>query len=123
MKKISDGIRDKSVPLILFCRGSSTFGEKLASIHPRAISVDWNADLAQMRQRISPNIALQGNLDPDILYAPFDVIRKEVTALLDAMQGDPGYIFNLGHGITPGTPPDAVKTLVDTVKCYSGATL
>lgn len=120
LKKICEGIKDKTVPIILFCRGSSSFGERLSSINPHAISVDWNADLATMRRGIPSSVALQGNLDPDILHAPFDVLKREVTALLNKMKGDPGYIFNLGHGITPDISPDAVKVLVDTVKNYSG---
>lgn len=117
MQKIVNQIK-KKVPVILFCRGSSAFATDLAHIAPSAISVDWNADLQQLRRAIPGSIALQGNLDPDVLYAPLPVVRREVNSLLQAMKGDPGYIFNLGHGITPGTPVDAVKTLVDCVKGF-----
>ena len=58
----------------------------------------------------------QGNLDPDVLQAPRVVVEREVKRLLNSMQGDPGYIFNLGHGIAPDVPVDNVKTLVETVK-------
>lgn len=64
------------------------------------------------------SIALQGNLDPDILYAPTVSLKKEVGILLDSMRGDPGYIFNLGHGVTPEVPVEAVRELVNTVKEY-----
>lgn len=106
------------VPVILFCRGSSVFAAQLAEAQPAAISVDWNADLSSIRRQL-PSIALQGNLDPDILHAPRSVVEREVQRLLDSMRGDPGYIFNLGHGITPEVPVDNVKALVETVQNYA----
>lgn len=115
LEKIVRRIKPK-VPVILFCRGSSVFAPQLAEIAPSAISLDWNCDLAEMRRRIPSSIAFQGNLDPDILYAPLPLLRKEVTHLLKIMHGDPGYIFNLGHGVTPEVPVDAVKVLVECVK-------
>lgn len=118
LEKISGSLKKRDLPLILFCRGSSAFAGLLASIRPCALSIDWNADLEELRKSFPPPLALQGNLDPDILCAPHAVIRKEVLKLLGAMRGDPGYIFNLGHGITPDVPPDAVQLLVDTVKYY-----
>jgi uroporphyrinogen decarboxylase len=111
-------MRPKGVPIILFCRGSSVFGPELASVQPAGISLDWNCNIAAMQSKIPPGIALQGNLDPDILYAPHHVIKKEVIGLLDSMQGNRGYIFNLGHGVLPDIPFDNVKFLVETVKCY-----
>jgi uroporphyrinogen decarboxylase len=69
-----------------------------------------------MRQKIPSSIALQGNLDPDILYAPCTIIKKEVKRIVDGMKGNPGYIFNLGHGIFPDVSVDAVKILVECVK-------
>lgn len=104
------------VPVIVFCRGASVFAPQLAEIAPSAISLDWNCDLAGVRKQTPASIALQGNLDPDILYAPLPVIKQEVKSLLKAMQGEQGYIFNLGHGITPQVPVEAVRTLVDAVK-------
>lgn len=115
MQKILKGIKP-NVPVIVFCRGSSIFAEQLAAIKPAAVSLDWQCDLAKVRQKLGPQICLQGNLDPDILYAPESVIRKEANALLRKMKGDPGFIFNLGHGMNPDMSPDAVKALVDAVK-------
>lgn len=115
-KKILDAV-GHLVPTILFCRGSSVFAEKMAQLNPAAVSLDWNCHLPSMRRVVPKTVALQGNLDPDLLYAPRDVLRKEVRRLLDGMKGDPGYIFNLGHGILPDTPVDAVKTLVEEVQC------
>lgn len=115
MKKILDRLKPK-VPVILFCRGSSTFASDMAKIVPSAISIDWNANIAGFRPLIPPSIALQGNLDPDVLYAPQPILRKEVIKLLESMHGDPGYIFNLGHGITPDVPVDNVRALIECVQ-------
>lgn len=117
LKKIIDRIKPK-VPVIIFCRGSSVFASAMASAGPNAISLDWNARLSDIRKIVPKTIALQGNLDPDLLYAPAATLKKETEALLLSMKGDPGYIFNLGHGITPEVPVDAVRLLVDTVKGY-----
>lgn len=117
LKKITDKIKSK-VPVILFCKGASVFASDLVQANPSAISMDWNAPLSRLRPMIPPSIAIQGNLDPDILYAPLPRLRQEVKALLDTMKGDPGYIFNLGHGITPEVPVEAVRELVDCVKGY-----
>lgn len=117
MKKILDRIMGK-VPVILFCRGSSIFAPELAKISPNAISIDWNANIASLRPTIPHSIALQGNLDPDILYAPTNVLKQEVIKLLQSMHGDPGYIFNLGHGISHDVPVDNVKTLVECVQSH-----
>lgn len=65
-----------------------------------------------------PEIALQGNLDPDILLRDSKTVIQETKALLDKMKGDPGYIFNLGHGVHKSTPRENVEALVDTVKSY-----
>lgn len=118
LKKITDAIKPK-VPVILFCRGTSSYTSEMAKIAPNAISVDWNARLTDLRRQIPSTITLQGNLDPDILYAPLDVVKRESNRLLSDMKGDPAYIFNLGHGITPGTPVDAVKAVVDCVRASS----
>jgi uroporphyrinogen decarboxylase len=112
------GRLERKVPVIAFCRGSSVFAPELAKIGLSAVSIDWNADISAMRKRIPLPTALQGNLDPDILHAPLSVIKKEVVDLLESMRGDKGYIFNLGHGITPEVPVEAVRVLVDTVKEY-----
>lgn len=117
IQKIKDGLI-KKVPFIIFCKGSSVFAPDLAEISPAAISLDWNADLALMRKRIAPSIALQGNLDPDILYGSPSFIYQEAMRILKGMEGDPGFIFNLGHGIHPDIPLESVQTLVDTVKAF-----
>lgn len=118
LEKILYGLKDSRIPTIIFCRGSSVFAQQLAEIAPAGISIDWNADITQMRSIVPSSIALQGNLDPDILYAPHNVIHKEVKKILRGMKSDPGFIFNLGHGIHPDIPMDAVSALVDCVQSY-----
>ena len=111
-----NSVRETEVPVILFCRGSSVFASALAALKPGAIGLDWNCRMADIRRQISPSIALQGNLDPDILYAPLPRIEAEVERLMREMNGDPGFIVNLGHGVAPDVSEEAVRTLVDCVK-------
>lgn len=118
MKRIADAIAARGVPVILFCRGSGAFAPLLAEAAPAAVSVDWTCSLSALRQIIPADIALQGNLDPDALYAPRAALQREVNALLKEMEGSSNYIFNLGHGIAPDVSPEAVATLVETVKAF-----
>ena len=121
MQKIVEAVKKRGIPIILFCRGSCLFVKELASIYPTAISLDWSGDLAELRKQIPPSIAVQGNLDPMALYASQESIRQRVDCLLKKMQGDPGYIFNLGHGLLPDIPVDNVKFLVDYVRSVAFA--
>jgi len=116
LQKILLGIQKTHIPSILFCRGSSVFAPQLATLNPAGIGIDWNCQLITMRQQVPASIALQGNLDPDLLYAPLSKIEQEVNRLLDQMTGDKGFIFNLGHGVLPDVSEDAVRTLVNCIK-------
>lgn len=116
LQKIRQELSQTNIPVILFCRGSSVFAEDLARMNPSCISLDWNCDIVKMRNRIPKHVALQGNLDPDVLYASKEILKKEIERILKGMKGDPAFIFNLGHGIMPDTPVDAVKMLVECVK-------
>ena len=96
--------------------------EKIAAIGADAVGLDWTVNLGQARARVGHQVALQGNLDPAILFAEPDQIRQQVIQTLDAY-GTPtaghGHVFNLGHGISQFTPPESVSVLVDTVHEYS----
>jgi uroporphyrinogen decarboxylase len=116
LERITKEIKRRGTPVILFCRGSSVFAPMLAEASPAAIGVDWNIDISQLRPAVGYPIALQGNLDPDILYAPRHTIQKEALRIVESMRKDSGFIFNLGHGIHPDTPMDSVKALVEIVK-------
>lgn len=118
LQKILNGLKETQVPAILFCRGSSVFAPLMVEAKPSAISLDWNADIREMRHRIPRDIALQGNLDPDVLLASEGALRQEVHKILSKMHDEPGFIFNLGHGITPQVNPSQVQVLVETIKGY-----
>lgn len=115
LKQIVTALKSDSVPVILFCRGSSSLPLELSALEPHAISFDWQKELSQIRSQVPTHIAVQGNFDPHLLKAPIPVITQTVTKLLNSMQGDPGFIVNLGHGILPDTPVDHVKAFVDLI--------
>lgn len=119
-QKLMQGMK-KNVPVILFCKGSGGYAHALAVLKPAGISLDWSCDMCAIRQQVGCKVALQGNLDPDVLLSSPATIQKEAGHLLQRMQGDPGYIFNLGHGITPDVPVDSVKTLVETIRRGNGS--
>ena len=104
------------IPIISFCKGSSVFAPLMADSKPDVISIDWNADLLNMKNSLPKGIAVQGNLDPFVLYADKKVIKDRIHKLFERMRGTDGFIFNLGHGIMPDIPFDNVKFAIDTVK-------
>lgn len=106
----------KKVPFIIFARGSCYFASEMISLSPHCISCDFGGSIADVRKQIPAKIALQGNLDPALLLTNPKTIEKQAKRLLYEMQGQKGYIFNLGHGIFPETPFENVKFLVDYVK-------
>ncbi len=118
MQKLLQTVNACCLPSILFCKGSSVFADQIAELSPAGIGLDWNCHLPKIRQQVGDRVCLQGNLDPDILYAPLDRIKDETLRLLDDMRGDRGFIFNLGHGIPPDVTEEAVRTLVESVKSY-----
>ena len=79
------------------------------------IGVDWRMPLDEGWRALGDDVAVQGNLDPPLLFAPRERLLARVDDVLQRAGGRPGHIFNLGHGILPGTPPDAVKAVVDRV--------
>ena len=85
------------------------------------IGVDWRLDMAKAVEQISPEFGIQGNIDPVALFAPDSELERMVVEILDAVGTRPGHIFNLGHGITPKTPPDNVAALVSAVHRESRA--
>jgi uroporphyrinogen decarboxylase len=116
IKEIIANLNRKDIPVISFCKGSSVFAPMMATAKPDVISVDWNADLLNIKQILPSGIAVQGNLDPFVLYADKSVIRKKIIELFERMRGENGFIFNLGHGIMPDIPFDNVKYAIEIVK-------
>lgn len=103
------------VPSIHFGVGTGALLELMREAGGDVIGLDWRVDLAEAWQGLEYDVAVQGNLDPLILFASPDEIRKRAAAILHKAAGRPGHIFNLGHGILPGTPEDHVIALVDAV--------
>lgn len=119
ISKIIAGLNRKDIPVISFCKGSSVFAPLMAEAKPDVVSIDWNVDLLDIKKRLPEGIAVQGNLDPHVLYADKKVIKERIHRLFDRMKGEKGFIFNLGHGIMPDIPFDNVKYAVEVVKEYS----
>jgi len=109
----------RRVPCILFTKGGGQWLEAMAASGADALGLDWTTDPHAARRRVGSRVALQGNLDPMALLAPHAVIRGQVRQVLDAFGPAPGHVFNLGHGISQFTAPDAVAELVDEVRTYS----
>ena len=114
------------IPRIIFTKGGGLWLEDMAALQPEVLGLDWTVNLASARQRVDDRVALQGNLDPNVLFAPPAQIDAEVAKVL-ASFGSPrradgrygGHIFNLGHGISQHTPPDHVTALVEAVHRHS----
>ena len=113
LRQIVDAI--KPFPVILFCRGSCRYVQELASLRPAAISFDWERDLGQLRHEIPPSIALQGNLNPDILCGPLPELFEATDRILTQTRGQNNFIFNLGHGVLPQTPVSNAIAMVQHI--------
>jgi len=105
----------RRVPAILFTKGGGPWLAELAATGADALGVDWTTDLATARAAVAGRVALQGNLDPSVLYAPAAAIRAQVGAVLASYGAGPGHVFNLGHGIHPDVPPEHAGAMVDAV--------
>ena len=109
----------RRVPCLLFTKGGGQWLETMADSGCDALGVDWSTNLQAARARVGTRVALQGNLDPAVLFAPPERVRSEARRVLDAFGTGAGHIFNLGHGISQFTPPESVAALVDEVHTYS----
>jgi uroporphyrinogen decarboxylase len=110
---------ERVVPRILFTKGGGQWLEDMAASGADALGIDWQTSLADARRRVGDKVALQGNLDPNVLFAPPGVIGSEVQRVLDAFGHGNGHVFNLGHGISQFTPPEHVFALVEAVHTRS----
>ncbi|MBL8362663.1 MAG: uroporphyrinogen decarboxylase [Rubrivivax sp.] len=112
----------RRVPCIVFTKGGGGWLEEIAACGADVVGLDWTTDLGQARQRIDDCVALQGNLDPAVLFAPPEIVAQEARAVVAsfgaAQRADGrfgGHVFNLGHGISQHTPPEHVSALVEAV--------
>lgn len=114
-RKLFEKIAAAGVPTINFSTGTSSYLDRVASAGGQAVGVDWRLPLDQAWNLIGTDRAIQGNLEPVALFAPWRELRAHVDAVLHAANGRPGHIFNLGHGILPETPMDTVRRVIDYV--------
>lgn len=118
MKKLISGIK-KDTPVIQFGTGTAALLDLVKDAGSQVIGFDWRVDIAEAWKQVGYDKAIQGNLDPVVLFSTPSEIRKHTKKILDKTRGKPGLIFNLGHGILPKTPVDNVMALVDYVHEYS----
>ncbi len=116
MKKIISQVKRKDEPVILFAKGVHYGLHYLAESGADVLGLDWTMNIGDVRKAVGDKVALQGNLDPTVLYAPHDKIRQEAGKILKSFGHGSGHVFNLGHGILPDVPPENLKALVDFVK-------
>jgi uroporphyrinogen decarboxylase len=123
LQREKDGRR---IPCIVFTKGGGPWLDEIASVGADVVGLDWTVNLGRARQLAGDRVALQGNLDPNVLFAPDEVVVREAQAVLDSF-GRPqrpdgrwdGHVFNLGHGISQHTPPERVAALVQAVHSHS----
>lgn len=119
MKQIVDGLNRESegrkVPVILFTKGGGQWLEDMADTGCDALGLDWTTDLSEARKRVGDKVALQGNMDPSMLYASPERIREEVETILSSFGNGNGHVFNLGHGIHQHVNPEHAGAFIKAV--------
>ena len=105
----------RRVPVILFTKNGGQWLEAMAATGCDALGIDWTTDLGDARMRVGNSVALQGNMDPSVLYASAERIRHEVGTILESYGNGSGHVFNLGHGIHQHADPERVAVVVDAV--------
>ncbi len=106
----------RAVPVIVFTKGGGQWLSAIADCGATGVGIDWTTDIGVARAQVGDRVALQGNMDPSMLFASPARIREEVAAILAGYGHGSGHVFNLGHGITPGVNPDHVTAFVDAVQ-------
>jgi uroporphyrinogen decarboxylase len=123
MQKIAEGLNreadGRKVPVVMFTKGGAQWLDMIADSGCDAVGLDWTIDIDKAREQIGDRVALQGNMDPCVLYASADRVQQEARSILDSFGQGSGHVFNLGHGIHPTIDPDNVAALVETVHEYS----
>jgi uroporphyrinogen decarboxylase len=115
VKRIFEALADLDLPKIHFGTGTGHLLLAQREAGGSVIGVDWRTPLDEARRRLGDSVALQGNLDPTLLFAPRELLLARVDDVLRRAGGRPGHVFNLGHGILPETPVDAVRALIEHV--------
>ena len=109
----------RKLPVIVFTKGGGQWLSSIADCGAQAVGIDWTTDIGSARALVGDRVALQGNMDPMMLFASPERIRTEVASILSGFGHGTGHVFNLGHGITPGVNPDHVTAFVDAVAEFS----
>jgi len=112
VRRIVEAVHGTEAPLILYGNGTSALLELLDEVGPDVLGLDWRIGLDEVRRRLGPHRPIQGNLDPGVLHAPPDTLREQARRVLEEAGPGTPHIFNLGHGITPDAPVEAVAELV-----------
>jgi len=107
---------DGGVPIIYFVNGCAPYLDDYKTSGADVLGIDWRIDLSTARDRLGPDVAVQGNLDPTCLFLPPDRLRERIREVLDGAGSQPGHVFNLGHGVLPMTDPESVRVMVKTVR-------
>ncbi|ANB01433.1 uroporphyrinogen decarboxylase [Ectothiorhodospira sp. BSL-9] len=119
MQRIVNGLTREAdgrrVPVVLFTKGGAQWLEDMADTGCDALGLDWTVEISEARQRVGDRVALQGNMDPSVLYASPDKVREETKKILAGFGKGSGHVFNLGHGIHPKINPEHVAAMVETV--------
>ncbi|WP_019603512.1 uroporphyrinogen decarboxylase [Teredinibacter turnerae] len=119
MQQIVNGLirehQGRQVPVILFTKGGGQWLEAMAETGVTALGLDWTTDIGNARERVGGKVALQGNMDPSVLYASTSAIRDEVGRILASYGHGSGHVFNLGHGITPEVDPVHAGAFINAV--------
>ncbi len=123
MQKIIDGLirenEGRRVPVTLFTKGGGQWLEEMAATGCDALGLDWTTEIADARRRVGDKVALQGNMDPSMLYAPPARIEEEVQNILAGFGSGDGHVFNLGHGIHQDVAPEHAGVFIDAVHRFS----
>jgi uroporphyrinogen decarboxylase len=114
-RQVIEAGQKTGVPVIYFSTGTTSMLDQVAALGSDVISIDWRIRLDKAWQEIGPERAIQGNLDPLLLFAPWQEVKTNADEILQQANGRSGHIFNLGHGILPGTPVETVRRLADYV--------
>ncbi|CAM5599330.1 Uroporphyrinogen decarboxylase OS=Streptomyces glaucescens OX=1907 GN=hemE PE=3 SV=1 [Streptomyces glaucescens] len=113
--KVFQAVADHGVPRIHFGVGTGELLGLMGEAGADVVGVDWRVPLDEAARRVGPGKALQGNLDPTVLFASTAAVEAKTREVLDSAAGLEGHVFNLGHGVMPATDPDALTRLVDYV--------
>ena len=114
--RVIENIKKKKQPVIVFAKGVHYKLNKLANCGADVLGLDWTMEIGKVRKVVKDKVALQGNLDPSVLFAGEEKIKEEVVRIIDSYGKGSGHIFNLGHGILPDTDPEKAKIMVSIVK-------